>query len=141
MACFSANRGLLLEQRPFGLRNRQVLGNGTGSHSPDLAPRAMRLLGAQLLDPQHAERSVHVPGLLHWRQAIGDNFDPGLINPCLLIWGCSPPTVMIPTTNQGHPHINKQGFINPGSTLREGSGNGACFSGFVALDDVCGRGR
>ena len=48
------------------------------------------------------------------------NVDPGSINPCLLILGCSrcsPPKVINPHQNQGHPHINKQGLINPGSTL------------------------
>ena len=25
-----------------------------------------------------------------------NNVDPGLINPCLLIWGCSPPRVINP---------------------------------------------
>ena len=46
------------------------------------------------------------------------NVDPGLINPCLFIWGCSPPKVLIPTkTRIGHPHINKQGLINLGSAL------------------------
>ena len=36
------------------------------------------------------------------------NADPGLINPCLLLCGCSPPKVINPHKNQGHPHINKQ---------------------------------
>ena len=43
---------------------------------------------------------------------------PGLINPGSLIWGCSPPVLVgIYHFWRGHPHINKPGVINPGSTL------------------------
>ena len=45
------------------------------------------------------------------------NADPGLINPFFLIWGCPPPKATNLHENQGHPHINKQGAINPGSTI------------------------
>ena len=50
-------------------------------------------------------------------EVILDNVDPGLINPCLLIWGCPWFVVGIITVGGEHPHINKKGFINPGSTL------------------------
>ena len=45
------------------------------------------------------------------------NVDPGLINPCFVIWGCPWFVLGIITFGGEHPHINKQGFINPGSTL------------------------
>ena len=45
------------------------------------------------------------------------NVDPGLINPCLLIWGCPRFWWGFITFGGEHPHINKQGLIHPGSTL------------------------
>ena len=58
------------------------------------------------------------------------NVDPGFIKPCLLIWGCSPPKVIPTKTRIGHPHIDKQGFIHPGSTLT-----------FIYPGFDCGSGR
>ena len=55
------------------------------------------------------------------------NVDPGLINPCLLTWGCTPAyflwgcfslvLVGIYHCWRGTPHRNKLGFVNPGSRL------------------------
>ena len=58
-----------------------------------------------------------------WRVGDKHNVDPGLINPCLLIWGC--PTGFSEDLSLWrvfpHPNINKQGFIHPGSTLQANS--------------------
>ena len=42
----------------------------------------------------------------------------GSLNPCLLIWGCLSLVLGISHFWRGlHPHMSKQGFITPGSTL------------------------
>ena len=46
------------------------------------------------------------------------NVDPLLINPSLVIGGCSPPKVNNPhLATRDNPHINKQGLINRGCSL------------------------
>ena len=46
------------------------------------------------------------------------NVDPGLMDPCLFIWGCPRFQLGFVTFGGEHPHMNKPpGFMNPGSTL------------------------
>ena len=45
-------------------------------------------------------------------QPEGANVDPGLIHPCLLIWGCSPPKVVrIPTKTRDTPIVVNRGLL------------------------------
>ena len=48
--------------------------------------------------------------------ALRGSVDPILMNPCLLVRGCSPPKVVTPHQTLGHP-IDQLGLINMGSTL------------------------
>ena len=48
------------------------------------------------------------------RHTLMSNVDPRLINPCLLTLGC-PRFEWGSTFGEEHPHMNEQGFINPGS--------------------------
>ena len=57
-------------------------------------------------------------GLGHGRSLFRDNnVDPGLISPLFYNMVVSLVLVGIITFGGEHPHINKQGFIHPGSTL------------------------
>ena len=53
-----------------------------------------------------------------WHLARGPiNVDPGRTHPCFLIWVPVSLVLVVITFGGEHPHIKKQGCINPGSTL------------------------
>ena len=91
-------------------------------------------------EPERMDLRFCLGGLLQTRGRIqkgkdpqkrGGSVDPRIVNPSLLIWGCSLPKVMNPQKTQGHPLLMNWGLINLGSTLgglpyksREGSQKG-----------------
>ena len=65
--------------------------------------------------------------------------DPGLINPWLIHRGVSPFSGDSDHFWREHPHIKKQGFMNPGSTLLRVSGGTCERSMFLTASTVTSR--